>query len=76
MAWYWGCGLGFAILFMSGIDLLHRNVGGWNSQRIPRVSTQLPLEISIADLSGPVWTCGPVGLRACGPGPPSSVDGW
>lgn len=41
MAWYWGCGLGFAILFMSGIDLLHRNLGSWNSQRIPRVSTSL-----------------------------------
>jgi hypothetical protein len=36
--WYWGCGLGFAIIFIVLIDMLHHRVQPWTSERIPRVS--------------------------------------
>ena len=35
---YWGCGLGFAVFFMTAIDLTHRNLAPRSDPRIPRVS--------------------------------------
>jgi hypothetical protein len=34
---YWGCGLGFAVLFITLIDLMHRNLAPTFATRIPRV---------------------------------------
>lgn len=61
VAWYWGCGLGFAILFMSGIDLLHRNLDSWSSQRIPRVSTHGAWKSKLR-----TWPVDHIGHRTCG----------
>jgi len=36
VAWYWGAGLGFAMLFMVLIDICHRNLSPPNESRIPR----------------------------------------
>ncbi|ORX35876.1 bacterial low temperature requirement A protein-domain-containing protein [Kockovaella imperatae] len=36
LAWYWGCGLGFAILFGTFIDLTHRELLPRSASRIPR----------------------------------------
>ncbi|KLT41203.1 hypothetical protein CC85DRAFT_312927 [Cutaneotrichosporon oleaginosum] len=36
--WFWGCGLGAALLFLGLIDLLHGEQEAWNVARIPRVS--------------------------------------
>ena len=36
---YWGCGLGFALLFLTLIDLTHRNLSPWSEARVPRVSS-------------------------------------
>ncbi|GFZ51669.1 hypothetical protein JCM24511_09437, partial [Saitozyma sp. JCM 24511] len=41
--WYWGCGLGFAVLFITLIDLMHRNLAPTFATRIPR-----PFRASIA----------------------------
>ncbi|KAK8847689.1 hypothetical protein IAR55_005548 [Kwoniella newhampshirensis] len=34
--WYWGCGLGFALLFMTLIDLSHLNLAPNSGARVPR----------------------------------------
>lgn len=35
--WYWGCGIGFALLFMIGIEACHRNLEQAGTRRVPRV---------------------------------------
>lgn len=36
--WYWGCGIGFALFFMIGIEACHRNLEQAGTRRVPRVS--------------------------------------
>lgn len=39
IVWYWGCGLGFTLLFATLIGALHRDLRSWSACRTPRVST-------------------------------------
>lgn len=40
---FWGCGLGFALLFTVSLDMLHHNLETWRAQTIPRVSMRMSL---------------------------------
>lgn len=37
VVWYWGCGLGFALLLMVLVDMTHKNLAPTSESRIPRV---------------------------------------
>ncbi|BEJ04065.1 hypothetical protein CcaverHIS641_0112400 [Cutaneotrichosporon cavernicola] len=36
LVWYWGCGLGFTLFFMSLIASLHKDLRSWRASRLPR----------------------------------------
>ncbi|KAL1408821.1 hypothetical protein Q8F55_005635 [Vanrija albida] len=36
LRWYWGCGLGFALIITASLDLLHGAMHHWRATRIPR----------------------------------------
>ncbi|WOO82402.1 uncharacterized protein LOC62_04G005891 [Vanrija pseudolonga] len=36
LRWYWGCGLGFALIITASLDLLHGSMHHWRATRIPR----------------------------------------
>lgn len=36
LMWYWGAGIGMALVCMVGLDLCHRDMNKWNSTKLPR----------------------------------------
>ncbi|RSH88423.1 uncharacterized protein EHS24_000968 [Apiotrichum porosum] len=50
--WYWGCGLGFSVLFMAIIDVLHKHMHPWRAERVPRDSWRRRTNTNILYKSG------------------------
>ncbi|GMK57761.1 hypothetical protein CspeluHIS016_0405950 [Cutaneotrichosporon spelunceum] len=70
VVWYWGCGLGFTVLFMTLIASLHKDLRNWRSSRLPRFARLgmgfcCALALVLAPLAaGKVSTMGWLGIGA------------
>jgi hypothetical protein len=53
--WYWGCGLGFTLLFATLIAMLHKDLRSWKASRIPRsVRLAVPLACALSLILAPL----------------------